>query len=69
MIIKHVILHVLDKNSGNLIASQNELDLNQPSLHEYIEKLIEKFGNSDYKVGQLTDNDAIGSIVSDNDTR
>ena len=69
MIIKHVILHVLDKNSGNLIASQNELDLNQPSLHEYIEKLIEKFGNSDYKVGQLTDNDAIGAIVSDNDTR
>ena len=69
MIIKHVILHVLDKNSGNLIASQNELDLNQPNLHEYIEKLIEKFGNSDYKVGQLTDNDAIGAIVSDNDTR
>lgn len=69
MIIKHVILHVLDKNSGNLIASQNELDLNQPNLHEYIEKLIEKFENSDYKVGQLTDNDAIGAIVSDNDTR
>ncbi|SCB74057.1 nucleoid-associated protein [Weissella bombi] len=65
MIIKHVILHVLDKNSGNLIASQDELDLNQPSLHEYIEKLIEKFKNSDYKTGQLTDNDAISTIISD----
>lgn len=69
MIIKHVILHVLDKNSGNLIASQNELDLAQPNLHEYIEKLIEKFENSDYKIGQLTDNDTIGMVVSDNDTR
>lgn len=65
MIIKHVILHVLDKNSGNLIASQDELDLNQPSLHEYIEKLIEKFKNSDYKTGQLTDGDAISTIISD----
>lgn len=69
MIIKHVILHVLDKNSGNLIASQDELDLNQPSLHEYIEKLIEKFKNSDYKTGQLTDNDDISSKISDSNNQ
>ena len=40
MILKHVILHILDKDAGNLIASQAEIDLTQPGLHDYLEKII-----------------------------
>ncbi|MBM7617469.1 hypothetical protein JOC36_001026 [Weissella uvarum] len=65
MIIKHAILHILDKDAGNLIASQNEMDISNIQIHEYLEGIIQKFENTDYKPGQLTDNDYIAGVISD----
>lgn len=66
MIIKHAILHILDKNTGSLVASQGEMDISQPGLHDYIEKIVLKLQGSDYKPGQLTDADFLAGLVSDN---
>jgi hypothetical protein len=66
MIIKHAILHILDKNSGNLIASQGEMNLGQAGLHEYIEKLVNKLMTGDFKPGVLTGDDYLAQVIDDN---
>ena len=38
MIIQHAILHILDTNTGNLIASQGEMSVTDRGVHDYIEK-------------------------------
>ena len=63
MILKHVILHILDKDAGNLIASQAEIDLTQPGLHDYLEKIILKFQTGDYKPGTLTGEDYLAQTT------
>ncbi|MBS0949157.1 nucleoid-associated protein [Weissella minor] len=65
MIIKHAILHILDKDAGNLIASQNEMDISNIQVHEYLEGILVKFENGDYKPGQLQDSDYIAQMISD----
>lgn len=66
MILKHVILHILDKDAGNLIASQAEIDLTQPGLHDYLEKIIMKFQTGDFKPGTLTGEDYLAQTIDDN---
>lgn len=65
MIVKHAILHILDKDAGNLIASQGEIDLTQPGLHDYFEKITAKFQVSDYKTGVLMGTDYLAQVVDD----
>ncbi|RRG18342.1 nucleoid-associated protein [Weissella viridescens] len=65
MIIKHAILHILDKDAGNLIASQSEMDISNIQIHEYLEGILTKFESGDYKPGQLNDADYIAKIISD----
>lgn len=66
MILKHVILHILDKDAGSLIASQAEIDLTQPGLHDYLEKIIMKFQTGDFKPGTLTGEDYLAQTIDDN---
>lgn len=42
MLINEAVLHILDKNSGNLLLSQAPLQLGDPFLIEYITKLVDK---------------------------
>ncbi|WP_373719568.1 nucleoid-associated protein [Weissella soli] len=65
MIIKHAILHILDKDQGQLIASQAEMDINQSGIHEYFEKIIEKFNQGDFKTGQLQGDDYLAAVLDD----
>jgi len=65
MIIKHAILHILDKDAGNLIASQSEMDISNIQIHEYLEGILTKFESGDYKPGELNDSDYIAKMISD----
>ena len=47
MLINEAVLHILDKNSGNLLLSQAPLQLGDPFLIEYITKLVDKIKKGD----------------------
>lgn len=53
MIIQQAILHILDTNTGNLIASQGEMSVENAGIHDYIEKLVNKIYHGDVKNGML----------------
>ena len=42
MIIQHAILHILDTNTGSLIASQAEMNVDNAGVHDYIDKIVAK---------------------------
>lgn len=65
MIITQAILHILDKNSGNLLLSQRELPLENPAITEYITKIVEKSLKSDPRVGQLAPDEPLLGYVTD----
>ncbi|MCW6676714.1 nucleoid-associated protein [Aerococcaceae bacterium NML180378] len=54
MYIQQAILHILDKDSGNLLVSEHVMDLSDVLVREYINKLIKKVSHSDIKAGSLT---------------
>lgn len=64
MIIQHAILHILDTNTGNLIASQNEMSVDNIGVHDYIEKLVSKIYGGDVKVGTLKSEDYLQNMLS-----
>lgn len=43
-----VIIHILDKDSGNLLLSQSEMDLSNKTIVTYLKKLIINFEKSEY---------------------
>lgn len=54
MIIQHAILHILDTNTGSLIASQAEMNVDNAGVHDYIDKIVAKVMQGDIKTGHLT---------------
>ena len=54
MIIQHAILHILDTNTGRLIASQAEMALDGAGVQDYIEQIVKKIYAGDVKKGTLT---------------
>lgn len=68
MILKHAILHILDQDAHQLILSQNEMNLDQVNLHDYLEKQILKFNASDYQTGQLNGDDYLAQVLDDNNS-
>lgn len=67
MIIQHAILHILDTNTGNLIASQGEMSITDIGVHDYIEKLVNKIYASDVKTGTITGNDYLQTLLAEKD--
>ncbi|MGX6979417.1 nucleoid-associated protein [Vagococcus elongatus] len=53
MKIEQGILHMLDFETGSLTISQRELDLKEQIIHQYADKLLNKFLDGDIKVGEL----------------
>lgn len=53
MKIEQGILHMLDFESGSLTLSQKELDLEEPIIYQYTDKLLSKFADGDIKTGEL----------------
>lgn len=65
MLINEAVLHILDKNSGNLLLSQAPLPLGDPFLIEYMTKLVEKVKKGDPHVGQLSPNEPLLGFLAD----
>ncbi|GAK30731.1 hypothetical protein WOSG25_050030 [Weissella oryzae SG25] len=63
MIIKHAILHVLNKDNGELIKSEQELEVNAGGIHEYLENFVSKFNSSDFKEGDVGNNKLLQQLV------
>ena len=42
MYIHQAILHILDKDAGNLFLSQEAMDLSSPLIRTYLDKLLTK---------------------------
>ncbi|MEX0380072.1 nucleoid-associated protein [Leuconostoc sp. MS02] len=67
MIIQHAILHILDTDTGNLIASQGEMSVTDVGVHDYIAKLVNKIYAGDVKTGTITGNDYLQTILVEKD--
>lgn len=65
MIINQALLHILDKNSGNLLLSQKELPLANPIITEYLTKLIEKSLKRDPHQGTLAPDEPLLGFLTD----
>ncbi|TYC46125.1 nucleoid-associated protein [Leuconostoc litchii] len=63
MIIQHAILHILDTNTGSLIASQGEMNVDNVGVHEYIEKLVAKIYRGDLKTGTLVSGSYLDNML------
>ncbi|MDO4432822.1 MAG: nucleoid-associated protein [Aerococcaceae bacterium] len=57
MYIQQAILHILDKDSGNLLTSEHAMDLSDLWVREYLQKLIQKVQQSDIKTGLVQQTD------------
>jgi len=65
MLINEAVLHILDKNSGNLLLSQAPLQLSDPFLIEYITKLVDKIKKGDPHIGQLASSEPLLGYLVD----
>ena len=65
MLINEAVLHILDKNSGNLLLSQAPLQLGDPFLIEYITKLVDKIKKGDPHIGQLAADEPLLGYLAD----
>ena len=60
MEILKAILHIIDKDSGQLICSQAELDLRDFHVSQYMETVLKRLDKGEYKHGILSaDNDIV----------
>ena len=53
LIIEKAMLHILDKDSGNLYLSDNLMNLEDGYVQDYINRLIVKIQKSDYKLSLI----------------
>ena len=65
MYIKQAVLHILDKDAGNLFLSQEVMDLSHPMLRGYLDKLLGKVGKAEVKKAQLNATGFVVNLVTD----
>ena len=53
--LKKAALHIVDRESGDPIYSQSELDLTKEYIREYLTKKIQKLSSAQTKTGTLTE--------------
>lgn len=63
MIIEDAILHITDADNENLICTKQALDLSQPNVYQYLEKLTQKWWQTDAKSGQLPETSQVVQIL------
>lgn len=62
------VVHVLDKDSGNVVLSHKDMDPNDVVVEEYLQKVVQKFVNSEYTETALDDCPIVKSLVDDPDS-
>lgn len=68
MEIINAILHIIDKDSGQLICSQAELDLRDFYVSQYMETVLNRLDKGEYKHGILSGDNAIVPFVQEIET-
>ncbi|MBF6978734.1 nucleoid-associated protein [Aerococcaceae bacterium zg-BR22] len=63
--IQQAILHILDKNSGNLLLSDKLMDLEDGYVQDYINRLVVKIQKSDIKFDDLSMSSKLYARVMD----
>jgi len=61
--LKHAILHIVDRQTGDPVFSQVELDLTTEYVRDYLTKKIQKLANLQTKTGKLVETSAIAELV------
>ena len=64
LIIEKAMLHILDKDSGNLYLSDNLMNLEDGYVQDYINRLVVKIQKSDYKFETLASDSIIYPMVT-----
>ena len=68
MYIHHAILHILDKDAGNLFLSQEAMDLSSPLIRTYLDKLLTKVQKAEPKRAKLEADSALWASLKDDQT-
>lgn len=63
MEITKAILHIIDKDSGQLICSQAELDLKEFHVSQYMETVLKRLDKGEYKHGVLSEDTKMAQLV------
>ena len=53
--LKKAILHIIDRETGSPVFSQQELDLTKDFVRDFLQKKIQKISSAQTKTGQLTE--------------
>lgn len=61
--LKKAILHIVDRNTGDPVYSQVELDLTTEYIRDYLIKKIQKLATPQTKTGRLIEESAVAQIV------
>ncbi len=61
--LKKAALHIVDRESGDPIFSQSELDLTKEYVRDYLTKKIQKLSSAQTKTGTLAE-DSMFALVS-----
>ena len=64
MKIKTAILHILDKDSGNLICSQTPLDKKEHAVREYLNSVEVRLSKAEFKLGVLNDDSEVATLIT-----
>ena len=68
MYIHQAILHILDKDAGNLFLSQEAMDLSSPLIRTYLDKLLTKVQKAEPKRAKLEADNALWASLKDDQT-
>ena len=68
MYIHQAILHILDKDAGNLFLSQEAMDLSSPLIRTYLDKLLTKVQKAEPKRAKLEADSALWTSLKDDQT-
>lgn len=68
MEINKAILHIIDKDSGQLICSQAELDLREFHVSQYMETVLKRLDKGEYKHGILSEDNEIVPFIKEVET-
>lgn len=61
--LKRAILHIIDREAGDPVYSQVELDLTTEYIRDYLTKKIQKLSTAQTKTGVLIDKSTIGQLA------
>ncbi len=61
--LKRAILHIIDREAGDPVYSQVELDLTTEYIRDYLTKKIQKLSTAQTKTGVLIDESTIGQLA------